>query len=480
MKKTLITAVTLAACAATQLFAQNVKEGVITFALQKQGQVSVSTVKNTINAGNWSAGPKFYSTIVPGKGTPFTAVNTTHILQDIGFVLHGNAGYYTQKGLNQAKLVLVQGELSGFFGVNEDLANAQTDLSEGSSNDGNAQAVGYATRENMFIRLATGRHFRPVPAGFATEGLWPPGHHQPWGQIFVKDLQRGICDNVTPFFSITVQECYDCYYLNSFITDATFTYRSGENNSIPPCCGEFFSDLFGTGKDRYYMTLTFDNTFNNPYLNSDNEAYVGNTFGNLYYGVEGIGKDSFPGDGITPDTLAYADPIRSNVGLPSPYLARFTLNGIMTYNWSLKFINSTDVVRDFVGTGNYVANGYGFMALICSYLTGSVGIAEKITAASKCCTDLPWYDSWYGVGWNNQQSPWADFFDSPINVPASLSLHVGYNELFEPRWQWPQFTPEPIPAEPPDEVSTNPDPLDGGKNSTRIPGTRWLGSGTAD
>jgi hypothetical protein len=488
MKKTLITAVTLAACAATQLFAQNVKEGVITFALTKQSQYSVSTSSSVVNAGNWSQGPKFYKT----KTASLTASN---IICAISFVLHNkNPNYYIQTQsptLPPAKLVLVQGELGGFFGIGAELADATTDAVEIENNTsvdgfnlGRASVTSFPdTRLGMFTRLATGRNIRPVPAGFnlATEGAWPPGHHQPWGQIFIRDLQRGVCHNVTPFFSITVQECYDCYYLNSFISDATFGYKQGVVNVIPPCCGEFFSDLYGSGKDRYYMTLTFDNTYSNPYLNDANIVWVGKqtdaAINPLYAGVVGLGKE-LPGDGITPDLIPYIDVIRSGFGVSNPYVMRFTLNGIMAYSWSLKFVNAGDVIRDFVGTATYTCNGYGFIGLICSYLSGTASIAEKILAAKYCCIDMPWYDgaptpqSWYGVGWNKWQYPWASFFGSPINVPAELSMHLNQLEWFEAGWQWPSVASGmSIPALPTADSQATATDIDG-KDTTSVPSAR--------
>jgi hypothetical protein len=114
MKKTLITAVALAACAGTQLFAQNAKQGVITFALTGQAQSSVSdTTAN--NQGGWN------SPAVTGKAyykTTSTKVATLNILQAIAIVLHNNAGFYSSK----AQLVLVQPELSGFFNLTDELA----------------------------------------------------------------------------------------------------------------------------------------------------------------------------------------------------------------------------------------------------------------------------------------------------------------------------------------------------------------------
>lgn len=495
MKKKLVTALTLAACTATPLFAQNVKQGLMTFALLKQRQTSISTTSAAGNTGNWSQGPKYYSTKDPSTGSPYVALTTSNIVTYIAYVLRGNAAYYSLKpSLTKpaAQLVLVQGELGGFFGITRVLADTETYFSQDNvnaplGNNGKSGATTWnVTREQMFVRLATGRHYRPVPAtpetiAAKTAGLWPLGHHQPWGQIFVRDAQKGLCDNVTPFFSIKVQECYDCYYLSSFITDAQFKYKSGQINNIPPCCGEFFSDLTGVGVDRYYMSLTFDNTVNNPYLDPSDAAYVGNDPSTIYYGVTGVGRATFPGDGITPDYLPYADPIRSALGKPGPYVARFTLNGVMSYSWQLLFFNPSDVARDFIGTATYTANGYGFIGLICSYLNGTVGIAEGLVPASKCCLDSPWYSSWYGVGWNKYQgnqanlppTTWANFFNSPVNVPTSLSLHVGYNSGYESRWQWPYANPvDPNPANPDESVLTILDLADG-QSTSFIPGARW-------
>ena len=115
MKKTLITAVALAACAGTQLFAQNAKEDVITFALTGQAQTSVSD-STANNQGGWTlplgTAATFYK-------TSSYKVATADILKAIGIVLHKSAGFYSSK----AQLVLVQGELSGFFNLTEELAD---------------------------------------------------------------------------------------------------------------------------------------------------------------------------------------------------------------------------------------------------------------------------------------------------------------------------------------------------------------------
>ena len=46
-------------------------------------------------------------------------------------------------------------------------------------------------------------------------------------EVFVKDQDAMVADNVTFFFNFEVVECYDCFYLNSFITDTKFTFKRG-------------------------------------------------------------------------------------------------------------------------------------------------------------------------------------------------------------------------------------------------------------
>jgi len=479
MKKTLVTTIALAACAGSQLFAQNTKEGVITFSLSLQQQSSVSTSATTPNSGRWSQGPQYY------KSTTLKR-STTDVIQSIGYVLHKNPGYYSSK----AQLVMVQGELGGFFNLGDTLGNMdgpETDLANGNDNDGTADITGFiSTREDLVAQLATGRHFRPNPL----TGAWPVGHHQPWGQIFVKDPGKTgysatdpLCENVTFFFSFVVQECYDCFYLNSFVTDTSFKYKSNAQVG-PPCCTSP-TDLTGSGKDRYYLTMTFDNTYNNPYLNFYNDAWIGKGTASPWYRtdpaqwIQGIGmvRLDLPGDGTTPDLLVYNDVIASGIGRFNKYVMRFTLNGIVTYTWSMKKINASDVAYDFVGIANFgtltdKVSGYGFVSLACSLLTGTVSINEGIKKAANCCLDLPYYDSWYGIGWNLFQDQYplvvipgdaADggYFPSPVNTPYDIALHLGYNEWYEARWQWPQAVPTTgfpgggdLPAQPESIVGT--------------------------
>lgn len=516
MKRTLITAAVLAALAGTQAFAQNTKEGVITFALTASEQLSVSTSPTALNAGLWSSGPQYYKTQTIKK-------TTTHVLQAISQVLYKTGGRFSSR----AQLVLVQGELGGFFNVGDILGgDVDTDLAWGDPNDGFSDSGGLlSTQEDLWARLATGRHFRANPIN----GLWPVGHHQPWGQIFVKDPAAAghsaidpLCVNVTFFFGLTVQECYDCLFLNSFISDAKFAYKSNASSG-PPCCG-VPTDLTGNGKDKYFLTLSFDNTINNPYLDKWNDAWIGKGTDSPWWAAttasEIVGMGTYgglPGDGINPDIIGYVDVIKSS-GVTGqrfvPNVLRFTLHGILTYNWTLKKINSSDLYYDFVGTASYAANGYGFADLLCSLFTGSASISEKITKASNCCLDLPWYDAtvsagssggWYGIGWNlfqdqyplNTAANGSDdylyqaegwYFASPINTSADISLHVGYNEWYEARWQFPTYsTAQTIvgdnPAQPESLIDT---PfatgiLDSPYRQTRIPSARsWTNRGNTD
>ncbi len=461
MKRTVITAIALAACIGSPLFAQNSKEGVITFALTGNYQASVSDSSTANNHGGWNTPAGTAATVYK---TSTSKLATANILQAIGKVLHGNAGYYSTK----AQLVLVQGELSGFFNLVPELAFVG-DPATGGPNT--IQSENWTTFSDTtlpgggtFATLATGRHFLPNP----TSTRWPPGHHQPWGQIYVKDSGKApwsvsdpLCENVTFFFSISVEECYDCFYLNSFISDSKFKYVQGASGPVP-CC-DVLTSLQGSGKDQYYMTLSFDNTDNNPYLaltladGSFNPAWIGG-FGqntdptaidyNRWFGVKGINTLFTVADGIKADMLPYSEPIISGFGTTSPYEMRFTLNGIVTYGWTLRLVNKSDTVYDFVGSANYAANGYGFVALRCGLLTGNASIVEKVVAASNCCQggmfeNGLWYDWWYGTGWNQAQSWWDAFsvtsplgFSSPINTAADLSFHFGYDEEYEPGEQW--------------------------------------------
>jgi len=483
MKTTIAATVALAACVGTQLFAQNVKCDNITFTMTLQQQQSVST-STALNAGLFSQGPLYYK-------TSSRSLVTKDLLTAISCVMHakGNANaasVYSPK----ATLQLVQGELGGFWNINDYVAQSFPDTNIfdefGDENPGNGLTGTFNNDENAdfnpyissfygelpsvffpsykdqygfdsggvgpfdfddviqnvvdnnarisisdgpgtgsggnpagggaYVRLDTGRHFLPVPwanystsTPYNTTGEYPPGHMQPWGQIFVRDtaglgtVDSPLCENVTFFFDLEVQECYDCFYLSSFISDSTFKNVPG-GNSGPPCCSTS-SQITGSGKDYYYLTLDFDNTVNNSFLNpslatngDDTVYYVYN-----YVGFTGVETTKAPADGLTPDILPYSDAIKSQLGVPSPAECRFTLHGIVTYTWSLKKINSSDTYYDYVGSARYAANGYGFISLFCGLITSAtVSFTESIMPFTGCCTDIDpgWSYNWYGPGWD--------------------------------------------------------------------------------
>src|ERR1035437_5977730 len=184
MKITILTSVALAACVSTQLFAQNSKEDTIAFSLALQGQASVSTSATKANAGYWTDGPLYYKT---GKGK----LTQTDLIKAIGVVLHGNtiagdqltgANYYSSK----AQLVLVQGELSGFFNVIPGLSTSipDPDMDGTFSTDPSTGVSTIIPDGTTYATLANGRHYQE---NLAAPYMYPPGHFQPWGQLFLKN-----------------------------------------------------------------------------------------------------------------------------------------------------------------------------------------------------------------------------------------------------------------------------------------------------
>jgi hypothetical protein len=332
--------------------------------------------------------------------------------------------------------------------------------------------------------LANGRHWDLNPIS----GTYPVGHMQPWGQIYIQDPNT-TDDNVTFYFEISIQECYDCFYMNSFVSKADFKVQATGNGG-PPCCTTP-SVIVGNGVDKYYMTFSFDNTANNSYLVSPPEqnvlssTYVGDELGNHH--VLPVGQfGGIPGDAIVPDAIfnstifaarllagdtleqaqaaAFYDPIKSRVANNQPYQARFTLNGVLTYTWNLKFVSNQDISPEFIGTGKYVANGYGFIQLYCALLdSATITFSEKAVKDVNAVTGEDWAANWIGIGaewvqqlddagaltglvtpyenwvdsgsptynWNlGEQQPFGTFYPTPINVSTSLSHHENFNNQY--------------------------------------------------
>jgi hypothetical protein len=436
MRKTLITALVLGACVGTQAFAAapaafQTKEGVINFALTRQYQYQPNT-------NVFIPAPLVYST----KSAKITSAN---VIQAISMVLYGTPGHFSSK----AVLILGKGgewhgqsldnwdhnpELTGFFGTfSPDNWEFSADLNGNVALDnGRNHHLNYVSYD-----------INGDPIGDAV--AQPTGLSQPWGQIWIKDIGQTdpvtgsfLCVNVTYFFTLKVQECYDCLYMNSFISDAKF--KAGTQNG-PPCCSPTFTQS-GTGTDKYYLTLNFDNTVNNPHLNwyaysENNTEWSNDWYVDLYSG-------DFPNydgglfetdDGVTPDAL---EPGGRDFHSYDQYTMRFTLNGILTYKWTLKNLNKTDTWPDFIGSASYPATGYGYVAKVCAMIDGTVTIAERLVADSDCCSVLSdGYDlsrGLYGAVdgfYTHPRGHYHAFNDEIFYHPGFNNNYQDYKEWFE-------------------------------------------------
>lgn len=444
MRKTLITALVLGACVGTQAFAAapvafQVKEGVINFALTRQYQYQPNT-------NVFIPAPFVYST----KTAKITSAN---VIQAISMVLYGTPGHFSSK----AVLILGKGaeidlanwdhnpELSGFFGTfSPDNGQFDADLNGNVTLDN-----GRNHRINYVHYDINGNPDTTTYSGDPVNGVAAPtGLSQPWGQIWLKDTGQTdpvtgltLCINVTYFFTLKVQECYDCLYMNSFVSDAKF--KAGQING-PPCCSPTFTQG-GSGVDKYYLTLNFDNTGNNPHLN-------GNIYQNSWY-VDLDTSDYFPNytgglfetdDGVTPDALGVGG---RNFHSYDQYTMRFTLNGILTYKWTLKNINKTDTWPDFFGSASYPATGYGYVAKVCSMINGTVTIAERLVADSDCCSVINTI-TLGNYSYNGQELSRGlygkvdGFYDSNLNngqyhpFNDEIFYHAGFNNNYQDYKEW--------------------------------------------
>jgi hypothetical protein len=116
-------------------------------------------------------------------------------------------------------------------------------------------------------------------------------------------------------------------------------------------------------------------------------------------------------------------------------------------------VNASDVAADYVGTASYAANGYGFIALVCSLITGTATFSEKIVKDIGCCDDdspYGWWDDesnsgtynytlysgWYGPGYTGVI---GETDDDGTQVAGGTSGATGY---FIPYYD--QFNPYPF------------------------------------
>jgi hypothetical protein len=303
MKK-ILTGVLIVAGLGIQAQAQNTKEGTLNFALTRQYENKTNYNKSLMQ---WN--------------TATAKVTSSTVIQSIGVVLG-------KTFTGNAKLVVEDGNWSGFAANNTNGVN--------------------------------------LPNGMNT-GLGAAGKQQPFAYIFLKDGTN--CINVSAFFAFQVRECYDCFYLNSFVTDSKYGFTTTTKiTTIPglqPCCNTVTNitttiNGSGNGTDKYYFTLVFDNTINNANLAA--------------HGITGLAPRE---DGITPDVAP------SGYVPTDPSVLRFTLNGILTYTWRVASISGSLAQ---IGSVSYSANGFGFIAKSCNLLSGTVSVSEAAVATKNCCS----------------------------------------------------------------------------------------------
>ena len=59
------------------------------------------------------------------------------------------------------------------------------------------------------------------------------------------------------------------------------------------------------------------------------------------------------------------------------------------------------MAADYVGSASYSYNGYGFIKLVCSLITGTATFQEAIVKDIGCCDDIPWYQASLNSGFNS-------------------------------------------------------------------------------
>jgi len=327
MNKALIGAIIIAAGLTSTALAQTPKQGLLKVALNRQYEYST----------NYNPSQMVWK-------TKKDKITEKTIISALGAVLGHN---FTSK----AQLTVEEGILGGFQNVD--------------SEDGFPPGITYP----QFTSAAGGAR---VGVNQVDAGDGPiPGKYQPLGWIFVRDIVAGVYVfvDVTPFFNVSVHECYDCFYLNSFVTDTTFKFGQVTG---PPCCGSS-SVTSGKGTDKYYMCFEFDNTVANP------RVATGDTFGLYSAGGEWL-RDleatmlDPAEDGITPNQAPIYQRFDQSV-------LRFRVCGIMTYKWTLK-------ESQFIGAATLPSYGYGFVKKVCSMIDGKITVAEY-AASTKTKTPAP-------------------------------------------------------------------------------------------
>jgi hypothetical protein len=112
-------------------------------------------------------------------------------------------------------------------------------------------------------------------------------------------------------------------------------------------------------------------------------------------------------------------------------------------------LNSSDVAADFVGTAQYAANGYGFIGLVCSLITGTATFTEKVVKDVGCCDDVYWWDNQENYGSNNGQGNYYTLWSGWYGPGANNSYNYGNNSYYYDTGYFnpdrDQFNPYPYP-----------------------------------
>jgi hypothetical protein len=110
-------------------------------------------------------------------------------------------------------------------------------------------------------------------------------------------------------------------------------------------------------------------------------------------------------------------------------------------------VNASDVAADFVGTASYSANGYGFIGLVCSLITGSATFTEKIVKDVGCCDDVYWWDNQENYASNNGQGNYYTLYSGWYG-PGANDTYDYYYYYYDTGYFNPdrdQFNPYPYP-----------------------------------
>jgi hypothetical protein len=453
MRKKLIIALVLGACVGTQAFAApavyQTKEGVINFALTRQYQYQPNT-----------------TVFIPAPTTYVTKtakITSASVIQAISEVLYGTPNHFTPK----AVLILGKGaEMQNYY-YNGALTPSTSTMGYYDNLNHNPELSGFFgtfdpsdwmfdASQNGNVALDNGRNHHLNTNSVNGEFVAAPtGLSEPWGQIWLKDTGQTdpvtgltLCVNVTYFFDLQVQECYDCLYMNSFVSDAKF--KNGAING-PPCCSPTITQS-GSGVDKYYLTLIFDNTANNPHLNYNQwNDYTNEFYVDLGYYSESFAFPNYNGglyetdDGVHPDGLDQNEAVGVDFHPYDTYTMRFTLNGILTYKWTLKSLNPGDEWPDFIGSATYPATGYGFVSKVCNMIDGTVTIAERLVADSDCCSVIDTitvggssYDGYYlsrGL-YGELDGFYTDYFGRYHAFNDDIFYHPQFNNNYQDYKEW--------------------------------------------